>query len=74
MIFERNEFATLVGQPEAVGMIIAYTGCMFILYSLAPIMFRMGSAILVSTEQRLGGGGEEIGWTQSSRLMQEMIY
>ncbi|ORY93942.1 hypothetical protein BCR43DRAFT_495596 [Syncephalastrum racemosum] len=46
MIFERNEFSTLVGQPEAVGMIIAYTGCMFILYSLAPIMFRMGSAIL----------------------------
>ncbi|KAI8344036.1 hypothetical protein BC941DRAFT_342648 [Chlamydoabsidia padenii] len=46
MILERSEFSSLVGQPEAVGMIIVYTICMFILYSLAPVMFRLGSAVL----------------------------
>ncbi|KAI8068459.1 hypothetical protein BC940DRAFT_326077 [Gongronella butleri] len=46
MIWERSEFSTLVAQPEAIGMIVAYTGCMFILYSLAPVMFRLGSALL----------------------------
>ncbi|CAO3583183.1 unnamed protein product [Absidia cylindrospora] len=46
MILERNEFSSLVGQPEAVGMIVVYTVCMFILYSLAPVMFRLGSAVL----------------------------
>ncbi|ORX47701.1 DUF914-domain-containing protein [Hesseltinella vesiculosa] len=46
MIFERSQFATLVGQPEAVGMIVVYTVCMFVLYSLAPVLFRWGSALL----------------------------
>ncbi|CAO3588041.1 unnamed protein product [Absidia cylindrospora] len=46
MILERNEFSSLVGQPEAVGMIVVYTVCMFVLYSLAPVMFRLGSAVL----------------------------
>lgn len=46
MILERSEFSSLVGQPEAVGMIVVYTVCMFILYSLAPVMFRLGSAVL----------------------------
>ncbi|KAI8086432.1 uncharacterized protein BX664DRAFT_265538 [Halteromyces radiatus] len=45
-ILERSEFSSLVGQPEAVGMIIVYTVCMFVLYSLAPVMFRLGSAVL----------------------------
>lgn len=46
MILERNEFSTFASNPEAVGMVIVYTVCMFVLYSLAPVMFRWGSAVL----------------------------
>lgn len=46
MILERNEFAAFTSNPEAVGMVMVYTVCMFILYSLAPVMFRLGSAVL----------------------------
>lgn len=46
MILERNEFAAFANNPEAVGMVIVYTVCMFVLYSLAPVMFRLGSAVL----------------------------
>lgn len=46
MILERNEFSAFASNPEAVGMVIVYTVCMFILYSLAPVMFRLGSAVL----------------------------
>lgn len=46
MILERNEFSAFASNPEAVGMVMVYTVCMFILYSLAPVMFRLGSAVL----------------------------
>jgi solute carrier family 35 protein F1/2 len=46
MILERNEFQLFTSNPKAVGMVIVYTICMFILYSLAPVMFRLGSAVL----------------------------
>jgi solute carrier family 35 protein F1/2 len=46
MILERSEFAAFASNPEAVGMVIVYTVCMFVLYSLAPVMFRLGSAVL----------------------------
>ncbi|OAD72293.1 hypothetical protein PHYBLDRAFT_125447, partial [Phycomyces blakesleeanus NRRL 1555(-)] len=46
MILERDEFHTFADQPEAIGMVVVYTVCMFTLYSLAPVMFRLGSALL----------------------------
>lgn len=46
MILERNEFSTFVSQGEAIGMVIVYTVVMVILYSLAPVMYRWGSAVL----------------------------
>ncbi|KAG2223374.1 hypothetical protein INT45_002869 [Circinella minor] len=46
LILEREEFSTFVNNGEAVAMVIVYTICMVILYSLAPIMFRWGSAVL----------------------------
>lgn len=46
MILERNEFALFSSNPEAVGLVIVYTVCMCVLYSLAPVMFRLGSAVL----------------------------
>lgn len=46
MILERNEFAAFKNEPGAVGLIIVYTVCMCVLYSLAPVMFRLGSAVL----------------------------
>ncbi|KAI9481580.1 MAG: hypothetical protein EXX96DRAFT_567287 [Benjaminiella poitrasii] len=46
MILERNEFSAFTQNPEAVGMVMVYTVCMFVLYSLAPVMFRLGSAVL----------------------------
>ncbi|KAI8371490.1 solute carrier family 35 member SLC35F1/F2/F6 [Radiomyces spectabilis] len=46
MILERSEFASFVNQGEAIAMVIVYTCCMFVLYSLAPVMFRLGSAVL----------------------------
>ncbi|KAF7729715.1 hypothetical protein EC973_003793 [Apophysomyces ossiformis] len=45
-ILERSELATFNNNPEAIGMIVVYTVCMFTLYSLAPVMFRLGSALL----------------------------
>ncbi|CAO3644558.1 unnamed protein product [Cunninghamella blakesleeana] len=46
MILERGELSQLAGQGEAAGMIVVYTFCMFVLYSLAPVLFRLGSAVL----------------------------
>ncbi|CAO3624468.1 unnamed protein product [Cunninghamella echinulata] len=46
MALERNELSQLSNQPEAIGMIVVYTVCMFVLYSLAPVLFRLGSAVL----------------------------
>lgn len=45
-ILERDEFIAFTQNPEAVGMVMVFTVCMFILYSLAPVMFRLGSAVL----------------------------
>lgn len=44
-IFEREEWAGFADQGIA-GMVVVYTICMFVLYSLAPVMFRLGSAVL----------------------------
>ena len=44
-IFEREEWVGFNDQGIA-GMVVVYTICMFILYSLAPVMFRLGSAVL----------------------------
>lgn len=44
-IFEREEWAAFADH-QITGMVITYTICMFILYSLAPVMFRLGSALL----------------------------
>ncbi|KAI9314881.1 hypothetical protein BX666DRAFT_421939 [Dichotomocladium elegans] len=46
MILERNEFSTFVDNGYAIGMIIVYTICMVVLYSLAPVMFRWSSAVI----------------------------
>ncbi|KAI8352075.1 solute carrier family 35 member SLC35F1/F2/F6 [Blakeslea trispora] len=46
MILERHEFGAFSSNPGAAGMVVVYTFCMFILYSLAPVLFRMGSAVL----------------------------
>ncbi|KAI8967412.1 hypothetical protein BDF20DRAFT_900940 [Mycotypha africana] len=44
-IFEREEWAGFRDTAIA-GMVVTYTICMFVLYSLAPVMFRLGSAVL----------------------------
>ncbi|KAI7889430.1 solute carrier family 35 member SLC35F1/F2/F6 [Mucor mucedo] len=44
-IFERSEWANFADTKIA-GMVVVYTVCMFVLYSLAPVMFRLGSAVL----------------------------
>ncbi|KAI8988714.1 hypothetical protein BDB01DRAFT_719490 [Pilobolus umbonatus] len=46
VVLERNEFSQFTRNPEAIGMVIVFTACMFVLYSLAPVMFRLGSAVL----------------------------
>lgn len=46
MILERNEFANFKDNSFEVGLIIIYVVCMVILYSLAPLMFRWGSAVM----------------------------
>ncbi|KAI9303193.1 hypothetical protein BJ944DRAFT_165874 [Cunninghamella echinulata] len=46
LALERSELSQLSNQPEAIGMIVVYTVCMFVLYSLAPVLFRLGSAVL----------------------------
>ncbi|CAO0798022.1 unnamed protein product [Mucor circinelloides] len=44
-IFEREEWANFA-DTKISGMVVTYTICMFVLYSLAPVMFRLGSAVL----------------------------
>jgi solute carrier family 35 protein F1/2 len=44
-IFERDEWANFA-DTKISGMVVTYTICMFVLYSLAPVMFRLGSAVL----------------------------
>jgi solute carrier family 35 protein F1/2 len=44
-IFEREEWASFANDGVA-AMVVVYTICMFVLYSLAPVMFRLGSAVL----------------------------
>jgi solute carrier family 35 protein F1/2 len=44
-IFERSEWAAFNDQGVS-AMVVVYTICMFVLYSLAPVMFRLGSAVL----------------------------
>lgn len=44
-IFERGEWANFA-DTQISGMVVTYTICMFVLYSLAPVMFRLGSAVL----------------------------
>ncbi|KAI9248072.1 solute carrier family 35 member SLC35F1/F2/F6 [Sporodiniella umbellata] len=44
-IFERSEWANFA-DPQIAGMVVTYTICMFVLYSLAPVMFRLGSALV----------------------------
>lgn len=44
-IFERQEWSGFADH-EIGGMVAVYTICMFVLYSLAPILFRLGSAVL----------------------------
>lgn len=44
-IFERSEWAAFNDQRIS-AMVVVYTICMFVLYSLAPVMFRLGSAVL----------------------------
>lgn len=46
MILERNEFAAFSQQPFSIGMMVIYTVCMFCIYSLGPIMFRMSGAVV----------------------------
>ncbi|KAI7878779.1 DUF914-domain-containing protein [Lichtheimia hyalospora FSU 10163] len=46
MILERNEFANFKDNSFEVGLIIIYVVCMVVLYSLAPLMFRWGSAVM----------------------------
>lgn len=46
VILERNEFSAFVNNSYAIALVIVYTICMFILYSLAPVLFRWGSAVL----------------------------
>lgn len=44
-IFERSEWAAFSDQGIS-AMVVVYTICMFVLYSLAPVLFRLGSAVL----------------------------
>ncbi|KAI8082527.1 solute carrier family 35 member SLC35F1/F2/F6 [Gilbertella persicaria] len=44
-IFERDQWSQFAN-PEIAGMIVTYTICMLVLYSLAPVIFRMGSAVV----------------------------
>ncbi|CAO3702328.1 unnamed protein product [Rhizopus stolonifer] len=44
-IFERSEWSAFA-DPQVAGMVVTYTICMFVLYSLAPVMFRLGSALV----------------------------
>jgi len=44
-IFEREEWANFA-DTKISGRVVTYTICMFVLYSLAPVMFRLGSAVL----------------------------
>lgn len=46
MILERSEFAAFSQQPFSIGMMVIYTVCMFCIYSLGPIMFRMAGAVV----------------------------
>ena len=43
-IFDRNQFRESTWRPVVGGYIMGFTICMFIFYSLAPIVFRMASA------------------------------
>ncbi|KAI8334058.1 solute carrier family 35 member SLC35F1/F2/F6 [Blakeslea trispora] len=44
-IFERDQWSQFAN-PGIAGMIVTYTICMLVLYSLAPVIFRMGSAVV----------------------------
>ncbi|KAI8327266.1 solute carrier family 35 member SLC35F1/F2/F6 [Choanephora cucurbitarum] len=44
-IFERDQWSQF-GNPGIAGMIVTYTICMLVLYSFAPVIFRMGSAVV----------------------------
>lgn len=44
-IFERNSIATTTWTSAIAGYLVGYTMTMFILYSLAPILFRLSSAM-----------------------------
>jgi hypothetical protein len=44
-IFERNSIATTSWNSAIAGYLVGYTMTMFILYSLAPILFRLSSAM-----------------------------
>ncbi|KAG2175706.1 hypothetical protein INT43_001353 [Umbelopsis isabellina] len=46
MILERNEFADFSKSSFSIGMMLIYTACMFCIYSLGPIMFRMAGAVV----------------------------
>jgi len=44
-IFERNSIATTPWSGAIAGYLVGYTMTMFILYSFAPILFRLSSAM-----------------------------
>jgi solute carrier family 35 protein F1/2 len=44
-IFERQEWHAF-SDPGVAGMVVTYTICMLVLYSLAPVLFRVGSALV----------------------------
>ncbi|KAI8577012.1 hypothetical protein K450DRAFT_253967 [Umbelopsis ramanniana AG] len=46
MILERHEFAEFSKDSFSIGMMVVYTVCMFCIYSLGPIMFRMAGAVV----------------------------
>ncbi|KAI9280959.1 solute carrier family 35 member SLC35F1/F2/F6 [Umbelopsis sp. AD052] len=46
MILERKEFAEFSKDSFSIGMMVVYTVCMFCIYSLGPIMFRMAGAVV----------------------------
>ncbi|KKY35769.1 putative solute carrier protein [Diaporthe ampelina] len=43
-IFDRQTFQEATWNGPVVGYVVGYTLCLFVFYSLAPLMFRMGSA------------------------------
>lgn len=43
-IFDRQTFQEATWNGPVIGYVVGYTLCLFIFYSLAPLMFRMGSA------------------------------